>query len=396
MVLDKYKEVAMQEFKFVHSLIPKNVHKVYSIACRYYGEDRVQLDVGWDSYNPSILRNALSWTNVDNLLPTEEQVEFPEMRTRDNFWSMYGILIYFPEVTVSNESNQSTVIRDFFARVPLNPNGTIANGFAFNKATYTDKEVIAGYMHSHCHIIDRRHPEYWQMPCLGTGPIRNTLSMLIQSFDEQRYGLFFWELDKVTQVESLAGVPYIKMQSIGISDRREYKVSDYSSNMQLPVEHRETLKQFIKSYLSTDLFQLTILNGQVIIKESFIEWLVKISKYYMKWRIVAESLSNNTLDMYLTDYMIKDNSLFTEAIRESWNAACGTLIVKFKGREFKFNVINSNEETPNIKLFNVNFAHFILNQLLIYINCCYYGKNTKYAPERIGLNPTGKFIGITL
>ncbi len=383
MVLDYYKREALKEIKFSNSMVPMKVYEVYSIAKRYYGEDRVELSVGYDSYNERMYVGKVnvhipSW-------PTEEHIENPTIdEIADWFASVYAILIYFPEVTVSNEANQSTVIKDLFIRVPLNNNGTIAAPFRLVRSTYTNEELAAGYMHSHCHQLNRTHPENWDIPCLGTGPLRTTMSLLMSDeFDEQRYTLFFWELDKFTQVESLSGIPYIKLQSIGISNDSRAKVRAVNvRTATLLYSERDAFTAFIKSYMKTDLFKMTIANGKVVLGMPFIEWLVSLTKYYKKWKIMTSSLEIGNLDNKMSNYFIRDNVLYQNLHRENWERHVGTSIVKFKDRDFKFNIVQSTTEVEGIQLFNVGFALFVLNHILTYINCCYNGKNTKYSPER--------------
>lgn len=394
---DTYKEEILKEFRYKNSLIPKNVYKAYKIACRYFGEERVQLDIGFDSYNPKSYGNAVAIYIPTNRVIGDE-LENPTIEsTATPFWSIYGLLIYFPEVTVTNEYNKSTIIRDYFCRVPLTKDGKLATGFQFIKATYTQGEIFAGYMHSHCHIITRNHPEHWQSPCLGTGPIRNTLASLMQEFDEQRYGLFFWELDKVTQVESLSGIPYIKMQDIGTRNAAEEALSICNTCIGVDDSERQIITTFMRSYFSTNLLKLTDLNGKAVLGMSYIEWLVSISKYYMKWKIAALNVGEPVLnENRFKNYKIRDNKLYISRGENRWEDALGRLIVKFKGRDFKFNVINSNSTSDtSICLFEVGFANFILRQILIYINC-FYGRQTRFTPEHTSFGIKGNIIGITL
>lgn len=363
-------------------MIPRKVYEIYSIAKRYYGEDRVELSVGYDSYNESMYVGMVN-IHIPSQ-PTEEYIENPTIDGMvDGFASVYAILIYFPEVTVSNEANQSTVIKDLFIRIPLNNDGTIAAPFRLLRSTYTNEELAVGYMHSHCHTLNKTHPENWDIPCLGTGPLRTTMSLLMSDgFDEQRYTLFFWELDKFTQVESLSGIPYIKLQSIGISNDSRAKVKMVNTKVTLSNDERETLTAFIKSYMKTNLFRMTIADGKVVLGMPFIEWLVSFTKYYKKWKIMTSSLGIGNLDHKMSNYFIRDNILYQNPHRENWERRVGTPIVKFKGREFKFNIVQSTTEIIGTQLFNIGFAIFILNQILTYINYCYDGKNTKYSPER--------------
>ena len=395
MNFEKYREEILKEFRFAHSLIPQNVYKVYAAACRYFGEERVQLDIGLESYNPRSYSNYITFPNLGSRI-TGDEIENPVIASVDLFWSCYGLLIYFPEVTVTNEMNESTVIRDFFARVPLTPHGKLATGFQFNKATYTEAEIRIGYMHSHCHSIDRLNPEYWQSPCLGSGPIRGTIAVLMQDFDEQRWGLFFWELDKVTQVESLSGVPYIKLQNIGISNNQEVSITTYNATVDILPENKETLIKFIKSYMSTGQMKFVALYQKITLGIPYIEWLVGISKYYMKWEQAALQEGEETLPLgWFKDYSVRDNLLYLNNPNQRYQSAIGRLIANFKGNDFRVNILNETDDVESVRLFDVSFANFILSQILTFINC-YLDGNTRYSPEREGNHLKSRIIGITV
>jgi hypothetical protein len=397
----KYQEVARDELEYRYSLIPKNVYRAYRIACRYFGEDRVQLDIGHKSYNPNSVSPIVVTISPE---PQIEQIENPSIwGMPDSFWSLYGILIYFPKVVVTNENDERTTITDFFARVPLDNTGKISSGFKFIKATFTDKEIACGYIHSHCHMLDKRNPETWELPCLGTGPIRNTMARLMQSFDEQSYTVFFWELDKVTQVESLSGIPYIKLREIGIPKSQQSQISSFSVDISVTDIERETLVKFMKSYFSacmddTTMLPLIVLENKVTLAMPFLEWLVGISKYYQKWKNVAEELGQPNLDNWITKYSIKNNSLYSVAQPQPIEAITGRHIVTFKGREFKFNVVKTDTEVPSLQLFRVEYAHFILTQILYHLNCYFYGERTKYNPYQIGesIHSKNRFIGFNV
>ena len=389
-----YKQKALKETKFTHSLIPKSVYEVFKAACRYYGDDRVQLDVGYDGYPESAYRELVDRLSFSaNVM--EEDLE--TMFYPSGFWSIYSVLIHFPEVTVSNELDQSTTIYDLFARVPLTRDGRIATQFRLVKATYMSKEIATGYMHSHCHPIDANHPEYWDTPCLGTGPIKSTQLSLMTQYDLTKYVLFFWELDKFTQVESLSGVPYLKLSNLGISRITARPINDCQLNIYMNDTEVSILTTFIKSYLATNLFTFRITNNKAILGKPFVEWIVELSEYYQKWRILADSAGYQNLDSWKRLYMIKDNMLYSSIGTATLSTNVGTLIVKFKGKDFTLKITENNTETFQIELLDVSLCYFILSRMLSYINACYYDKQSKYTPDKFQDGVLkNRIIGVTL
>lgn len=371
---------------------------MYRIACRYFGKERVELTVGYDAFNPEMLQGDTPTLRTLDETPKINQIENPEIVSQTIFWSVYGLLIYFPSITVVNELEKSTVIKDVFIRVPLQDSGKLAAGFKMMRTTYTNKELKIGYMHSHCKPVSKSRVYEWKSPCLGTGPIRRTISTLISSFDDRCWGLFFWELDKFTQVESLSGVPYIRLQNLGASSGRETAVSVIRTNVLLQDSERETLTHLIKSYLSTNLFKLNVLNGKIILGMPFLEWLVQFTEYYSKWRTVAvQNGYTENLDRRVVRYAIKDNVLHTDEDNNNWNSLIGFPLLIFKGTAFEFGIATQTSESTGVWLFEVGFAYFILNQLLTYINTL-YAEQSLFGPSRLSGEGAfeGTIIGVSL
>ena len=397
MNFSRYITEALEEVHYAYSCIPKKVYEVYRIACRYFGKERVELTVGYDAFNPEMLQGDTPTLRMDEI-PKINQIENPEIVSQTIFWSVYGLLIYFPSITVVNELEKSTVIKDVFIRIPLQNDGKLAAGFKMMRTTYTNKELKIGYMHSHCKPVSKSRIYEWKSPCLGTGPIRRTISTLISSFDDRCWGLFFWELDKFTQVESLSGVPYIRLQNLGASSGRKTAVSVIRTNVLLQDSERETLTHLIKSYLSTNLFKLNVLNGKIILGMPFLEWLVQFTEYYDKWRTVAvQNGYTENLDRRVVRYAIKDNVLHMDEDSNNWNSLIGFPLVKFKGTAFNFDITTQTSESTGVWLFEAGFAYFILNQLLTYINV-FYAKQYLFGPLRPSgtENFCGPVIGVSL
>ena len=154
--------------------------------------------------------------NIFNDYFGEDKVDLKSPEDRSSGWD---IIVYFPEVTVTNEKHQAVKIYDLFAKVPIREDGVhLYDKFYLMRSTYTHAQAISGYTHSH--IPRSTSLGDWGIPCLGTGPINSTiytLEHISESFEEIKpfWELFCRELDEYTQVESLSGGPYIRMETIG-------------------------------------------------------------------------------------------------------------------------------------------------------------------------------------
>ena len=383
------KEVLNRAEEF-SSAVPKIITDIYELACEYFGEDKVALDVGFRSYNiDSILSEydcSITYTSSEDDIETTTQ-------GLGNFWSPYAVVIHYPEAVIENEYGHNTLLRDLFVRVPLDKTGKIASSFRFIRATYTKSELEIGYMHSHCQSIT--NPSEWKLPCLGTGPIRNTMTSLMVNPDLITYRAFFWELDKMVHVESLAGVPYLKLDGvISPSTRLEKTTHCPNTNMYDIIKmHRQALFHFIKSYLSTTRLKLAYDGKMIILGEPFVEWLVSFTQYMKKYALVAidKAQDNSFMLMFHSfaqEFIVKDNTLFT--VRETSRARrlstyTGMPIIVFKGIPFTFNMVNSEDRTREnvVYLIHPSIGYYIVASLINYLNIAFDYDTENYGEDNI-------------
>ena len=114
-------------------------------------------------------------------------------------------------------------IRGLYVRIIIRPTGEIVGLFNIGRSIYTEAEVKAGYVHSHVPSRSPDHLNVFNTPCLGTGPIKSTISILNKEFDENQWLLFCRQLDQYVHTESLIGVPYIRMSRVGEINRTPSK-----------------------------------------------------------------------------------------------------------------------------------------------------------------------------
>lgn len=160
---------------------------------------------------------------------TAERIDW----SKDN--NLYYLIVKWPEITVKNEYNESTIIKDFYGKVTLDKEGKLI-ALNFIKETYSYEHIINGYIHSHLpRLYNINEAIKFKTPCLGKGPIKDTIGKLRAGEEfindvtfESTWLLFCFELDKYVHTESVMGVPYIKLtNSEKIGTSKEYTVEFY-------------------------------------------------------------------------------------------------------------------------------------------------------------------------
>ena len=199
---------------------------IYDTFKGFFGEDFVDMQ----SKNPSSIKEYLfakicdeefiikGSKEEDFNIPFEvsdEQLEELEAVSENKRFIIY---VWWPRVTVTNEYDKSVNIQDLYAKIEIQNDGCIPYeccGFRLNRATYTREQFVSDYLHSHIRAIPKNDFTKFMEPCLGTGPIRNTIVTLKNNYDETTWMLFCQELSVYVTVESIIGGPWRRMENIG-------------------------------------------------------------------------------------------------------------------------------------------------------------------------------------
>ena len=194
------------------------------------------------------------------------------------------VVIHFPEITITNENDKSHTIRDLYVKVLVEYTGQLFNSsMDGRRTTFTMDEIKSGYNHSHL-------PSYsfndWKSFCRGSGPINHTINHMISVFDIDYWRLFCIELDLYVRTESLAGVPYKKLERIkeysrykehNISSLKEHgDVSIYTSNLL-------DLKDFEKYIIETTEIPFKFVGDSYVIGTSKKDWAFLLSNKFIEW-----------------------------------------------------------------------------------------------------------------
>lgn len=287
-----------------------------------------------------------------------------------------SILIRFPEVTVTNENDKSIDIKDLFVKIAVKGN-RMRGSFKMIRTTYNVTQWLSNYSHSHIPRISHTEVPEWQFPCLGSGPLNSTIEELKAVYDKDFLELFCLELSKYVTVESLAGVPYIKLETVGANNARS----------ELPATYRGTINRlsfvtdFIKYFVKNTSIKFSYVNGNYALGEPLLDFWIKISNCFIEW---FNNLYNQGEITY-TFQDLKDNNVIVpfvisegKAYRISNNPLTsieelnGADMFVFKGRMQHLSIegytdININKTI----LLSSSICSYIITCILKLINCKY-------------------------
>lgn len=106
---------------------PRRILEIFS---DYFGEDKVDMQ-GFRTKEEFCRSKSLGNSNTDAISPPDG----------------IFILVWFPQVRVTNEHNRSVDIQDLYAKVKIDTEGQLVGKFYLNRATYPLSHMKAGYMH---------------------------------------------------------------------------------------------------------------------------------------------------------------------------------------------------------------------------------------------------------
>ena len=294
------------------------------------------------------------------------------------------ILVHFPRVTVTNEHEESIEVTDLYIKTKVSSNGTMDGVFTMTRGSYPLSHVYSGYLHSHVNAIPSTDYEFSHC-CTGTGPIVRTMSLLAQECDLDRWALYCYELDKYTQVESEAGVPYHHLNSISASGfqtetltLRYADISTYRSTG--IVTNTETLKEFLPYLIHNKVLNFAIANDHYVIAHSFLDYISILTTTFIEYVNSPNNIYN--IDYYIgKNFLIKgtyENGVFktrTPKRISNYRDPEGKIACRFKGEEVRVTVTNDiiNEDDSRDIIVNPIIANFILYKILATLN---YGNIT--------------------
>lgn len=303
------------------------------------------------------------------------------------------ILIHFPKVKVTNEHDRSVDITHLWVKVELLLDGTINGYFQMMRSELTLEQFISGYSHSHIHYISADNFNSWSDPCLGRGPIRNTIASLATQFSEEMWSLFCLELSKYVTVESLAGVPYMYLERIGVRDSMTTSVIQFPLNytVRYPSSFEPYIAAFIPFILKKRPFGFNFFNDSYGIAMSDRDLFITLSNLFIEWynSLPAERQTPRE-ELFSGEILFKGKCIGNKLyyirssnynIEANYNRLIGRSLFRFKNRTITFNITNivkTVDDDPNAAIFlSRTMVAAIVDRILRTINNKYGQSSTE-------------------
>lgn len=317
--------------------------RVFEIFSDYFGKDKVDMQGFYTKEEFYERKNLLGLTDIKSI----------------SHLNGIFILVWFPKVKVTNEYNKSVDIQDLYAKVKIDTDGQLIGKFYLNRATYPLSHMEANYLHSHIPGINTHNFSDFLTPCTGSGPINVTIAGLNREFDEDMWQLFCSELEDFTQVESIAGIPYKKLENIGANQLSEiiqefsYVARGFYGKVARPsCEYRYVdlgiIPDFTRYLLKNVSLPMEYSNGTYCLGMSYYDAAILISNKFIEWFNLKDNPYRKLYDFQylknkniLEKYMVADGKIYnvrTTASTNNYSNYEGELVCKFKGREIKLHI----------------------------------------------------------
>lgn len=376
-------EDVKEKINSMYATILEKPNILYSIFCDFFGEDLVDMQV----------ISLEEYTNYVQRYYTENNIlECTDILGINNISRRLFILVRFPEVRVTNEHDKFIDIWELYAEIGFTYEGKSVGYFGLNRAEYDVFQFSNNYLHSHVNGISKNNLTYFSNPCLGEGPIKNTLAQLVIDFDELRWQLFCLELSKYVQVESLNGGPYNRLEDLGSNTM-------YANETNWRTAFHDRISLSYNSLSITEIEEFTVwmlkrgklkfdyMNSYGI-SMSFLQWLVFISNEFIEWyniKFTEGEVTYTYLELLNTKVLqrgiINNNKIYYDNRNSdiNLNQYIGKKICTFKGQEITLSIrdINISNEDNFSNFLNANIAEHIYRYILETINYEYRKNNTE-------------------
>ena len=342
--------------------------KVLQVFTEYFSEDLVDSDI--NSYEEIVRK-------LDKVV-TEDAYKnegLPWLITMCDsvVSSQLNVIVRFPRVTVTNEHNNSIDITELYAKVSIDCNFCEPIVLKMMRTEYSLEQWTSGYSHSHISGLCANRGD-WKRPCLGSGPLVDTRDKVTISnitIDEklEYLGLFCYELDKYVRVESIEGIPYNHLESVGLGDSKIVLGNNAVDWYYSRGTTKLILEDFYKHFISEYDFKFSYINGQYIVGESLPRLLMKMSQHFAVWYnkegYNKYKISNEQI--YTGDRCV--NQAYIDAI----NAENRKMLV-FKGKPVILRIYGNAESSSELYLLNASIFDLFYTRILTIINYEYRNK----------------------
>lgn len=140
---------------------------------------------------------------------------------------IYGIVLYFPKITITNRNENSHLIKDLFARISLTigNNGLKIDNLEGGRTTLSYAEYCSNYYHSHLsthaigYINNSSSPPMYENFCTGSGEINiYQADINTDGITEERITAYLIQIMTLVGYESIEGTPYRYIKNVMIKN----------------------------------------------------------------------------------------------------------------------------------------------------------------------------------
>lgn len=356
-------------------------NQIIEILNEYFTEDNV------DAHNEILFLEKERYLNLTGT--HSDPSEYDEEKVIQSVIALlksihYNILIKFPEITVTNGHSQSINIKDLYVKLTMAGNSVLAKSFTIIRSTFTKQQILSGYVHSHVPKRFFNDPDDFTFlePCLGSGPIKGTIASLLIDYDLDTWKLFCFELMLYLRNESIIGVPYVRLSTVGTVEFKgrslnySFRIDDFSDNYTMNI-----LKVFIEYFVCTTDFTFSFVKNLYNIALSDFDKLILISNKFIKWyneggRDIINLTYDNLIDNSILYKVIIEGNTIYKTINHNINY---NIIENFNGFRFKEELVTLTvledtyiEEDNDIIMYHVlnpkiaNHIYYIIFKLINY------------------------------
>lgn len=290
------------------------------------------------------------------------------------------ITIRFPRVLITNENDEFIEITNLFVKVEVSKDGKMVSSFKMLRSEFTDAQINSGYSHSH--LPSLHWPIAYQIPCVGSGPIRGTMVILYTDPSEDLWSLFCVELMKFVETESIAGTPYAYLNRVRLHSTYPYKSSSYPVIVR---GNRETvlIDRFVNYLISERKLDFSYCEGyRIALNEN--SRIIEISNLFIDWVNSLTNLEYESSRKIISDMFVNAKYVGNRIEVLSDSSVCereierhvGEPVVTFKGTPYTLSIIRTQTDDNVLKVLCHNVLRIIESKLLDKVNYEYGFRKT--------------------
>lgn len=286
-------------------------------------------------------------------------------------YNTLSIIVYHPEITVTNEHGNSHVLKDVYVRVSF-PEMTIH----LARTTFTSDEVYSGYIHSH---VSKGNFHVMHPFCTGSGPI-NTLKDHIMDMDsnaledfKNAITSFIINTERMIRVESLAGGPYVTLESIGKKMESTPMTVYFGHTRVVHTKAFEKFIDFMKYYCSLRLDEFYYDGKNWQLKDTDAEFIRRVTKVALTYK-----KTSNVSSAHIYQWVYESDGLYYEYNPNGGSYYCtdgGLASWIWKGQYPHIHVIKQDRQVKRTAIVSLSYLSVLYTFLLELINGIYADGN---------------------